>query len=342
MLAVKRVMGGYRDADARDTLARMVRSDNGAGVASKPFLRRLLVATDGSDAGNRAVSFAIALARTHGSELEFCDAVDRTGAMLACCTPEGQSASMIPLLDVLDDTAHSIVAKARRQATDAGLTATADVVHGTSVAAIVRCENDHRFDAVVIGTEAKTGLERLFTGSTASGVSRRSEIPVFVIPPGASAPPRGIARILVAEDESGPSDAAVTFAIDFAASEGAHLTACAVAETTQLVDNAAYYAFDPSVTLRELHDAADSLVTDACARARSRNVPCERIVVEGNIADRILAAAEQRRADIVVVGTHGRRGIRRWMLGSVAETVARRSSVPVVIVHASHEHDEAD
>lgn len=53
----------------------------------------------------------------------------------------------------------------------------------------------------------------------------------------------------------------------------------------------------------------------------------------GSPVQEILHAATEQRADLVVMGTHGRRGISRLLLGSVAEAVARRSTVPVVLVH---------
>ncbi len=70
-----------------------------------------------------------------------------------------------------------------------------------------------------------------------------------------------------------------------------------------------------------------------CARAACTSRPGYEVrVVEGAPADGILATARQVHADLVIMGTRGRRGIERWLLGSVAESVLRASTVPVITI----------
>lgn len=69
----------------------------------------------------------------------------------------------------------------------------------------------------------------------------------------------------------------------------------------------------------------------ACAACASR-LHYEVLVIEGAPADGILATAHQAHADLLVMGTRGRRGIERWLLGSVAESVLRASTVPVIAI----------
>jgi nucleotide-binding universal stress UspA family protein len=307
---------------------------NNAALPTKRFLEKLLVATDGSESGERAVAFAIALAQMHESTIEFCDAVDLDGALLSCCTTQGESALMMPLVDVLEENGRSVGDVARARARAAGVVSTSSVLNGRSVNAILDCVNDHHFDAVVVGTAGKVGLERVVAGSTADGVVRRSAIPVFVVPPAATTPDLAFQTVFVALDDSDPGDAALAFSIRLASANHARLTICSVVEMTRLSLGADYYAYDPMITLNELHAAAEQLVTAAYDHARDRNVRCERFVVDGDPADRIIAMAREKGADVIVVGTHGRRGLRRWLLGSVAEAVMRRSDVPVVVVRS--------
>jgi nucleotide-binding universal stress UspA family protein len=302
---------------------------------SAAFLHRLLVATDGAPSGDRAVDFAIGLARQFASELDVCNAFDREAATLSCCTTQGQTALMIPLLDELEDASKAIVRQARERARAAGVVATAEVLYGRSVRAIITCANGHDFAAVVLGTAGISGIERFFEGSTADGVLRRSVMPVFIVPPAAQGVAPSFARILVAADDSDPSDAAVAFAMDFAAAARAQLIIASVAETKRLMLSAEYFAFDPKVTLNEIHTASQSLVDVASDRASDRGIPNERYVIDGaDAAESILTLAREKRADLIVLGTHGRRGLQRLFLGSVAEHVARRSSVPVAVVRA--------
>jgi len=300
---------------------------------SAPFLRRLIVATDGSENGDRAVSFALALALRHGSEVEFCYAVDRVAAIAECCSANGGSDTISPLLESLDEMAHSLLAKARDRAIAAGLTAaTTIVLEGSAPGAIVEHQQASGADAIVIGTKGKRGLERFVMGSTADGVLRRAQVPVFVVPREVGGTSATSDKLLVAVDDSDPSDAATAFAITLAKAERSRLVFCGVADTKDLESRDALLAFDPTPLLLEFRDSVENLVTNAADRARASDVVCEWLVVEGE-PDAVIpkiAAAQEARA--IVIGTHGRRGLRRWLVGSVAESVVQHSPVPVVVL----------
>lgn len=76
----------------------------------------------------------------------------------------------------------------------------------------------------------------------------------------------------------------------------------------------------------------ETLVEDAAETARERGIDAETAVDRGQPADVIVERAEGEDVDTVVIGSHGRQGFSRILLGSVAETVVHRSSVPVVVV----------
>lgn len=284
------------------------------------LLERFLVATDGSESGDRAVAFAIALARGFRSTIEFCIAFDRDSALLPCCTPQGESAMMMPLLDELERAAKKVVDEARERARSGGVVATAEVLYGRSVETILSCANAHGFDAVIVGTAGASGFERFMDGSTADGVMRESSIPVFVVPLGAQLPPAAFERILLAIDDSEPSDAARDFAFKLDAANHASFTICAVAEST-----------DGPAGVQD-HHAAQRLAKATVERAEMAGLRAQMLLATGPPAEQIIASAISTKADLIAIGTHGRRGIRRWFVGSVAEKVVRESRVPVVVV----------
>ena len=76
------------------------------------------------------------------------------------------------------------------------------------------------------------------------------------------------------------------------------------------------------------------------AEAAVEDVPTERHVLEGSPAREIVAYADRSGADLVVMGTHGRGGINRLLIGSVAERVVRTAPVPVLTVHLGETEDE--
>ncbi|MBD5656640.1 MAG: universal stress protein, partial [Candidatus Eremiobacteraeota bacterium] len=84
--------------------------------------------------------------------------------------------------------------------------------------------------------------------------------------------------------------------------------------------------------IEELHAMASSFVAGPMARAHELMLSATSLVAEGDSADQLLLNAKRQRADLIVIGTHGRRGLPRLVIGSVAESVVRRSSVPVVVL----------
>ena len=88
----------------------------------------------------------------------------------------------------------------------------------------------------------------------------------------------------------------------------------------------------------ELHQYGQGLLDDAKALARSAGLEVEarlRDLKGGRVADAIMQEARSTACDLIVIGTHGRRGFRRALLGSDAENVLRESPVPVLLVRAS-------
>jgi nucleotide-binding universal stress UspA family protein len=67
-------------------------------------------------------------------------------------------------------------------------------------------------------------------------------------------------------------------------------------------------------------------------RPRDPRIPVEHRLIEGNPAEEIVRAARETKSDVIVLGTHGRRGVRRLVMGSVAEQVLRKAPCPVVTV----------
>jgi nucleotide-binding universal stress UspA family protein len=134
--------------------------------------------------------------------------------------------------------------------------------------------------------------------------------------------PRPVARILVATDFSLCSLSALEYAEDLARRFGAELILVHVEEI--ILGNVEPMAGVRAAAERELSQAVQRLHADGLA-ARS-------LVRTGGAADEILRAADRERADLVVVGTHGRKGFARALLGSVAERVVRGAACPVLTV----------
>lgn len=146
-------------------------------------------------------------------------------------------------------------------------------------------------------------------------------------------------RILVPTDGSEEGELAVCHALDLAAVHGASVRAIYVVDTAR-------YAGMPMETTWEgvgdlLYDDGEAALETVEELAADRDVEVETAVVEGSPSREIVTHAEATDSDLVVMGTHGRGGIDRLLLGSVAEKVVRGSSVPVLTVRIGDDEDAA-
>jgi nucleotide-binding universal stress UspA family protein len=142
------------------------------------------------------------------------------------------------------------------------------------------------------------------------------------------------ARILVAVDGSTPARAATREAMRLAQATGARLIFCHAVETDGAYREAEVTGGDAARMIdarrRDGHDIIDA----ACDEAHALGLEADLALVEGDAAAGILDAAVARSANLLVVGTHGRRGLERWAFGSVAERLVRHARCPVLTVHA--------
>lgn len=142
-------------------------------------------------------------------------------------------------------------------------------------------------------------------------------------------------RILVASDFGEASGRALDLALGVAAGFGSELTLIHVWEFPSYEYLGGMpMPVDYAERMNEAVRARMAAVVDS-VRYRCRNV--KSIVKMGVPCVEVLRAVEETRSDLLVLGTHGRRGLRRAILGSVAEKLVRSCSVPVLTVHGSDE-----
>jgi nucleotide-binding universal stress UspA family protein len=140
-------------------------------------------------------------------------------------------------------------------------------------------------------------------------------------------------RILVATDFSECAEHAVSIAAELALQFDSELTLV----TSWEIPPASYGAtlYFPGDIATPIHDASQKAL-DHAGDALKKQVPRAKTMLrEGEAWQEILSGAEAVHADLIIVGTHGRRGLGRAFLGSVAERVVRMSRVPVLSVHTA-------
>ena len=143
-------------------------------------------------------------------------------------------------------------------------------------------------------------------------------------------------RILVAVDGSANAANALQHAAELASGLAASLRLIHVVDMG-LMPYGPELGLDIDALLESRYAAAEKLLADARDSVQQTGLEVETRLVDTalptvHVATTIAEDAVSAKADLVVLGTHGRRGVERWLLGSVAEGVARRSTVPVLLV----------
>jgi nucleotide-binding universal stress UspA family protein len=286
--------------------------------------RKILSAIDFSPASQQAMRIAIRLANESGAEL----VIAHSWHVPAIAYGAEPYEPDIGLLERTGDDARRRLDDARREAGSLGAlrvsTVLRDGVPWLRISELL--EGDPAFDLVVVGTHGRTGLKRVLLGSVAEKLVRHAPCSVLVVRPDDKA--GSFTDILCPVDFSEDSKVAARTAVALAPA-GATVTLLHAIEAPVGIGGETF----PQDFLRDL----DRSSTRALAELAAGLQPPAGVAVTtrtrvGYAGSQILGALEDdRRFDLVVMGSHGRTGLRRVLLGSVAEKVVRHAHCPVLV-----------
>jgi nucleotide-binding universal stress UspA family protein len=282
----------------------------------------VLVPLDGSELAQRAVPFAMNIAERDGRSLLLLRAVN---TMIAV-TPRDAQAMLNDATIELEAYAAALNAESVRIDTR--------IVDAPADVAILEAAEDEEIDLVVMSTHGRSGLGRWIYGSVADAVLRDAPVPVLIVPPhgltgwSTDTPP----KILVPLDGSTLAMAAIGPATQLADSLGATLVLGSVVTFPHYAAYAEGYTFvDPAPTENALAASRQYLQDIAAGlRTETRNVTVSAMF--GSPFYGVATMAVDLNATLIVMATHGRGGIARAVLGSVATATLRQSSIPVLLV----------
>jgi nucleotide-binding universal stress UspA family protein len=268
-------------------------------------LQDILLATDASEGSRSAEAAAMDMAERCGARLHILRVV---------ITTPGETARLRGWVTETRDAALGYVNALREQAGSRGLAADTHVCMSSDpYAEIAATARGLGCTLSVIGHHERSEFARLVKGHSVNRLIEKAHASVLVVPAGAAMPS---ARILAATDGSPFGDAAVRAAVDLAGRCALPLTVVSV--------------------LRPEADAARraevQAAVDRAREAAGEAVAFEGRCLEGKPAEAILAAARESGADLIVLGSMGRGGIGRLLLGSVAERVVSRPPCAVMVI----------
>lgn len=151
-------------------------------------------------------------------------------------------------------------------------------------------------------------------------------------------------RILVPVDGSETSDKALRAALQMAKETGGSLRVIHLIDASAYFSGPGGYLSFPGDLPTVMRDGGHKVLEDAANLAQSLGVQAETELFDsfdGRLADIVSDAAVQWKADLVVVGTHGRRGVGRMLLGSGAEQILRHAPVPVLVIRSDTPDSDA-
>ena len=286
---------------------------------------RVLVPTDGSGPATAALEYAGAIGAAEGATVHVLHVDDSGTHAETTAAADGQAARET-----------TVVADGRDWVENAGASAVTAVRSGTPRDEILAYAEEEDVDAIVVGTHGRHGAERLLFGSVAEGVVRDSGVPVIVLRGDQSVTATyPFETVVAATDGSVHAQRAVGRAIAVATHHDASLLILSVVDVTPV-------GLDESSDFRvtRLESQAERVVAEAADAAREAGVTDVETAVEfGSVHREILGFTADCGGDLVVVGTHGRSGVDRLLLGSVAERVLRTASTPVMTVRSVDESD---
>ena len=280
----------------------------------------ILLATDFSGASEKAASYAKAIARRFGSTLEMVHVVSPSA--VAICD---EAAGCMPLPDKISSDGP---AQMRTQASfiEAGVTTKSFTTEGHDAAqTLLQLAHLHHADLIVAGTQSKTGVERLFLGSTAEKLIRTAECPVLTIGPSVVWPAEGPLEfrcIVYATDFSTQSAKAARYALAFATQHGARLCCCYVENT------------EAEVPAMRADTTAD--FTEALRHMMPESGPDayhpEFFIEHGDPAEGILTLAHRVGADLIVLGPRKASFWLKYVNRGLTPSVLAEAKCPVMTI----------
>lgn len=279
----------------------------------------IVVGVDASTAAVRAAGVGERIARDAAVSCELVHAVPDSWALLT-----GMGSAREVQLEEMQRFqlayARQQVCEALRPSVSPGVLQTMAVRFGPAAGVLKEVARERRAGLLVLGGKQHSTVERWFGGSTSLDVARTAEVPLLVT----AGSPASVRRVLVAVDLSQAAGPTIRVAERFAALVGAQLRVLTVFEPVPVLPGAP--PFDPA-GYYEL--SQETLEHEVWPLVRASGV--EKFVRHGPILDTLLRESADWKADVMVVGSHGKGWAKRMLLGSVTERLINHLPTSLLI-----------
>jgi len=300
-------------------------------MSSPGRFQSILVPLDGSPLAEQAIPFVLAIAERARCKVKLV-LVHRPLLMEA-----GPAYTKVELAMQKADREYlrSVAARLRERL---GRALSSAVLQGPAALTLAKYIRELSTDLVVMTTHGRGGLQRAWLGSVTDQLIRTSEVPILVVRPRegrAAETPVDLGHMMVPLDGSPLAEAVLEPAAALARLWDGEVSLVQVVRPVVLTSDPplpfpAGYADQATVVRRE---SAQDYIRDVAERLRESGVKASGVaVVGGGTAETLLNLARPERVGLVAIATHGRGGLRRLALGSVADKLVRAAEVPVLVI----------
>ncbi|HUF52938.1 MAG TPA: universal stress protein [Dehalococcoidia bacterium] len=301
------------------------------------MFKKIVIPLDGSDNSEAVIPFAAEIASRTGGELVLVTAVQQVGVWDATMSMQA--------LDRENQVATEYLETKRAEVANLGANVSTKLAQGDAADAVLRTADEVGADLLAMTTQGRSGIARWLFGSVASRLVGHAKIPVLVIRPkegeDKGAPGPVVKKILVPLDGSEVALSILPVVEDFARTMGA-----SVVLFTAVAPLAAYPGFETAgaaaigEVIADLQKQAEETMAMVASEVKGRGIEASYVVALDTAVDGTCRAADELGVDLIAIATHGRGGLGRVVLGSVADGVIRRSAdVPVLVVRPTDSTD---
>lgn len=212
-----------------------------------------------------------------------------------------------------------------------------EVIRGKPAEAILDYVDAHEIDLLVMGTHGRTGLTRYIAGSVTERVLRLANVPIFTVRTAEQSGEIDYEEVLVPTDGSEHAMAAIDHGLAIAERSDARVHAVNIVDVTDVAMDPSYTP--PAELIAQLESEGEAATEIIATRAHAAGLDAVTEVREGFPAKDLLDYAEEHGIDLIVMGTAGRTGLNRFLLGSTTERVIRHAEMPVLAINARDRDD---
>lgn len=289
----------------------------------------ILIPTDGAQGAEAGAQHGLHLASAFDARVHLLSVVDE----------RAYSARLVDIdrdirehREALEERAEEAVHAFEKLATDANVQSRTAVEHGIPYDTIRSYVDEHDIDLVSMGTHGRAGVDRYLLGSVTERVVRTSRVPVLTSRPNTKND-TSYDAILIPTDGSDTAVAATQHGIAIAKRYGATVHALSVVDVRELTGMYETGSWLPAL-LEDVEQACEEAVTEVVEQAEDHSLEAVSHVEHGYPSSTVCEYVSDHDIDLVTMGTHGRTGLDRYLIGSVTERTIRTSEVPVLTVRS--------